>query len=195
MIPHPESVRLAKRMQLLLGKAIPWSGEAYRSASPQYANKDDFLTGLGSQKNGGRWNPLNSFATVYLALELETALAETANHFRYYRFPISQALPRVFVGVKLHVQKLIDLTNGTVRQSLRVSRRRMLQEDWRTHQDAGQEAITQTIGRTAWENGAEGLLVPSSAKPGGRNLVYFPDNLLPDSTVALINADKLPPRP
>jgi RES domain-containing protein len=173
--------------------AGPWAGILYRSASPRYANRDDLLTGIGSKTIGARWNPPNSFRTVYASLEVETALAESLAHFRHYGLPISRALPRVLVALAAKVRRTLDLTDGGVRRALGLSERRLLTEPWREQSRRGREAVTQSLGRLAYHAGLEGLLVPSAARPSGRNLILFPANSGgPGSWLRILTRDELP---
>ena len=55
-------------------------------------------------------------------------------------------------------------------------------------------AVTQAIGRLAFDLGWEALLVPSAARKTGINLILFPDNLARTSIVQIINAGDLPSR-
>ncbi len=119
-------------------------------------------------------------------------MAEALQTFRYYGWEISGAMPRVFVSVRCSFQALLDLTDGSIRQRLGVSLQRMIHEDWRQTNVAGRQAITQRIGRCAFEAGLEGILVPSAVDATGKNIVWFPSNLLPASEVAVQNADQLP---
>lgn len=194
MKTHPDSAKLASGLKRALRHTRPWSGVAYRASSVEYANRDDLLTGLGAKRAGGRWNPSASFAAVYASLAPETALAEYLAHHRYYGFPDSDAMPYVMVGVEAVLQKVLDLTDGAVRRALGVSEARMLDGGWRTV--VLHESLTQAVGRLAFEAGLEAILVPSSAAPGGANLVVFPGNVWPpDSFVRAVNRDKLPPPP
>jgi RES domain-containing protein len=179
MRPHPEFARLA----LALPRAAPraWSGVAYRSTSPAYASARDLLSGEGVRRHGGRWNPPGAFAAVYASLSPETALAEALAHFRHYRIPVANAMPRVLVALEVDVAALADLTGGPAGRILRVSRRRMRRDPWRRAQARGRESLTQAIGRAAFEAGLEGLLVPSAADRAGKNLVVFPARLHPES--------------
>jgi hypothetical protein len=63
MTTHPESERLARALARCGPLAEKWAGFVYRSASPEYANRDDLITGAGARKTGGRWNPRESFHT------------------------------------------------------------------------------------------------------------------------------------
>jgi hypothetical protein len=67
----------------------------FPSASVRYANRDDFLTGVGAKAAGERWNPPASFATVYTSLTPETATVEALEHYRHFHLPVEKALPRV----------------------------------------------------------------------------------------------------
>jgi RES domain-containing protein len=196
MAQHPDSGRLARAMTKCIGLAVPWSGTLYRSASPRYANKDDITTGAGSKVTGARWNPPESFRAVYASVEVETALDEVLAHFRHYKLSVAKAMPRVIVSLEATLQRVLDLTDGSVRRVLGVSERRLLDEPWREMQKKGREAITQAIGRLAYDSGLEALLVPSAARRGGQNLVIFPANLdPPGGWLKIINRDELPPRP
>jgi hypothetical protein len=72
----------------------------------------------------------------------------------------------------------------------------MLAEPWRQRQKEGREALTQAIGRLAYEANLEGILVPSAACATGSNLVLFPANFdPPKSWLRIINKEDLPRPP
>jgi RES domain-containing protein len=192
-VRHWDSHKLARGMAKC--QPVAWVGTLYRTCSPRYANKDDLLTGAGSKSAGGRWNPPNSFRTVYTSLDPHTAIDEALAHFIYYRLPTAQAMPRILVSLKARVRRVLDLTDGVRRRLLGVSEKRLLREPWREEQEKGREALTQAIGRLAFDSDWEGLLVPSAVHTGGRNLIVFPANLnAPKSWVAIINKSDLPRR-
>ena len=193
-MPHPDSERLSRALKRFGARAVSWSGVVYRSVPPQYANKDDLLTGFGSKTAGARWNPPKSFSTVYASLDPHTALDEVLAHFRYYSIPIESAMPRVTVSVRVQLDRVLDLTDRTTRSVLSVSKRRMLDEPWREEQKEGREAFTQALGRLCHELGWEGLLVPSAARREGVNLVVFTPNLSRKSSLEIINVGDLPSR-
>ena len=193
MKKHPESDRLAKALAKCLPHASPWKGEFFRSASPRYANKDDLITGTGSKMAGARWNPPGAFRTVYGSLDVETAVAEALAHFRHFGLPVSKAMPRVIVALEGKLQRVLDLTDAPTRRVLGVSTRRLLDEPWREEQKKKREALTQVIGRLAFEANLEALLVASAARRGGVNLILFPANLdTPKSWLRILNKDELP---
>jgi RES domain-containing protein len=179
--PHPEFESISHRISQLKPLATSWEGTVFRSVRPKYWASEDFLTGKGSGQHGGRWNPPSSFPCVYLSESLDTALKEVKGWADYYRLPAESALPRVFSAVEAHLSELLDLSDGTIRQRLQVSLERMLGEDWREINDRGKDALTQAIGRAALQAGFEGLLVASAQDRNGRNLVVFPEKLLPRS--------------
>jgi RES domain-containing protein len=139
-----------------------------------------------------RWNPPGSFPIIYASLDPSTALDEVLAHFRHFRIPIESAMPRVTVSVRVRLQKVLDLTDGAIRSAIRVSERRMIGEPWREKQQAGEEALTQALGRLAHELDWEGLLAPSAASRGGVNLIVFPGNLRKTSGLEIVNVDQLP---
>ncbi len=192
MQKHPDSDSLSPRLARCPHQS--WSGVAYRSASPRYANRDDFLTGLGAKGGGARWNAPGTFATLYTSLEPETAVLEGLAHHRYFRLPLEDALPRILAAASVELRRVLDLTSTSVRRSLGVSQRMLLDEDWRAANRQGHETLTQAVGRLAWEGEWEGLLVPSAAVSGGVNLIVFPGNLTPpESYVLILNRNNLPP--
>jgi RES domain-containing protein len=196
MAQHPDSDRLARALVRCSEHLRAWGGEVFRAASPKYANKDDVLTGAGSKTARGRWNPPDSFRTIYTSLDVETAVAEALAHFRYYGFPVSAAMPRVLVSFEAKLQRVLDLTDGGIRRLLGVSERRVLAEPWREEQKRGREALTQAIGRLAYCADIEALLIASAGRRGGVNLIPFPANLDPPrSWLRVINKGELPGPP
>jgi RES domain-containing protein len=195
MKKHRESDRLQKAFAKCLAHLSQWKGELFRSASPRYANKGDIITGVGSKIAGARWNPPGAFHTVYGSLDVEAAVAEALAHFRHFALPVSKAMPRVIVALEAKLQRVLDITKGATRRVLGVSTERMLEEPWREEQKKGREALTQAIGRLAFEASFEELLVPSAARRGGVNLIIFPANLdSPISWLRILNKDELPRR-
>lgn len=118
-------------------------------------------------------------------------MAEALSHFKYYRLNIADAMPRVFIAARVNLRGVLDLTDGIVRQRLRISLQRMMEEDWRKLQHAGEQAVTQMIGQAAFEAGMEGLLAPSFADPGGTNMICFPANLTRSSRLTILNPVRL----
>ena len=116
----PTLDQLKHRMTPMLPTANGFAETVYRSVSPKYATESDLLTGAGSKRQGGRWNP-RGVAVVYNSLTPETAMAETLAHYRYFKIPIEDAMPRTFVAVVMKLKAILDLRQGPVRQRLQVS--------------------------------------------------------------------------
>ena len=183
---------LKARFTRSLPAAGAFTGTVYRSSTPKYATETDLLTGEGSRRSGGRWNPIG-LAVVYVSLTPETALAETLAHNRYYSIPVQDAMPRTFVAISAKLQAVLDLRVGTTRQRLQVSLERILTVDWRKEVSAGREPITQALGRAASDVGLEGLIVPSAADPNGHNLLVFLKNLRAGSHSRVLAPERLTP--
>jgi RES domain-containing protein len=183
--PHLEFDRLLRGMLRCASLAGPWRGVAYRAVAPRYADSGDLLSGRGSQLHGGRWNAPGTFSAIYGSLTPETAMAEVFSSFRAFNIPIYRALPRTFLALDVQLQRVLDLTKGLVRRHLGVSRRRMVEEEWRRLQNRGREALTQAIGRAAHDAGLEALRVPCAAVADGSNLVIFSAKLAAASRLAL----------
>ena len=103
-------------------------------------------------------------------------------------------MPKLVNGVEVHLHRVLDLTAGPVRRRLVLSWDRLIGERWWEQQANDEEALTQAVGRAAWEAGLEGLLAPSAARAGGVNLVYFPERKLPQSSLTIIHPEELPAR-
>lgn len=191
-MPLSEIERLRRAMRRCRPMAGPWSGVLFRSVSPEYANSRDLVSGLGARRNGARWNPPGQFAAVYGSLNAETALREALAQYRRFGIPEASVMPRLLVALEANLAIVLDLTNGRIRSVLSLSRRRMRNEDWLARQAAGLEAVTQTAGRAAFEEGLEGLVIPSAPLPRGVNVVIFPANLRAGSHLAVLPRDTRP---
>ncbi len=188
--PYEQWVKRLRDTPGILGS---FSGIVYRQCAPQYATGRDLLTGAGSSKHGGRWNP-RAFKAVYASLSPETALAEALHPFRHYGFPEWQAMPRTLVAAQVGFTRTLDLTDPLVLTKLSIPRDLVFQElqrYWRTLQAPGGEGWTQQIGRAAFSSGVQALLVPSAAISAGKNVVWFPDNLDAASQAVLLRPEDL----
>jgi RES domain-containing protein len=181
---------LETRIANVCTAAIRFHQEVYRSAAPRYATARDLLTGEGAGRFGGRWNPAG-VAAVYGSLTPQCALEETLAHARYYGLPINTSMPRTFVAIETQLSHVLDLTDGSLRRSLRVSERKLLDCDWRAEAAAGRIPITQQVGGLAASAGLEAILVRSAADHSGFNLVVFPENLRSTSRIEVVSPDKL----
>ena len=187
---EPSYDQIKTRMARLLPLGGKFSGVMYRASTPKYAKEADLLSGEGSRRHGGRWNPVG-VKVIYASLTPETAMAETLAHNRYYQIPVQDAMPRMFVAMEAQLQRILDLGQGVVRSRLRVSLERILNVDWRKEAQAGRIPVTWMIGQAAFVLGLEGMVVPSTVDPEGRNILVFPENLWEGSKIRLLYPDRL----
>lgn len=184
--PNEEFDRIEAAVRACAPEAAPWAGTVYRSSTPRYAGVHEMVTGIGSARLGGRWNPRASFPTVYASLEPETAMSESMATFRYYGLPPQSALPRLFRAIRVSLALVLDLRQAPLSNPLPFWVRLGLREDWRALQERGRESTSQAVGRAAWLAGLEGLIVPSHACKG-HNAVLFPGNLQPGSRIEALD--------
>lgn len=150
------------------------------------------LDGKGSLKTGGRWSAAGTFRAVNLSTSQETAIKESSASFTYYNFAPSDVRPKVLVGVRPRLAKVLDLVDPRGLRILPwIGLEGLLAEDWRNVNDAGHEALSQALSRASHASGAEGLLAPSARVAGGINVVYFPDSLAASSKVEILGEEEL----
>jgi len=152
-----------------LGTVI-WSGTTYRHASAAF----DGLSGRGAVVHGGRWNPPDSFETLYLATPVVTCMAELE------RLAAAQSLdpvdllnarrPRMLHTITVHEAAVLDLRSDAALASVGLERADITDDDW---------SGCQAIGHAAHFLGLGGVLAPS-ATGGGLVLAAFESRLDPD---------------
>jgi RES domain-containing protein len=142
------------------------------------------LSGAGARSQGGRWNPPQSFATLYLADRKATVEAEFRRMARRQGLDPSQFLPRRIYGIEVELQAVVDLTRATSRPDV-LSDLELSSDDL---------TITQAVGEAAQYLGREAILAPSAAGEGNV-LAVFIDRLLPGSRVDGIDFEVWPEMP
>jgi RES domain-containing protein len=95
--------RLVERIDPL--PRSPFADHGYRHLGPGYQPTD----GEGARINGGRWNPRGSFPVVYLALSVETAIAEFYRLAERQGMPPENLLPRHLYRVTVELTRVLDL--------------------------------------------------------------------------------------
>lgn len=171
---------------------VKWKGIAFRATPLPHAHAVTLLDGRGSLQAGGRWSVAGTFRAVNLSTSQETAVKESSASFTYYNFAPSDVRPKVLVGVRLRLTRVLDLVDPRGPRTLPwIGLEELLAEDWRKVNDAGHEALSQALGRAAYACGAEGLLAPSARVAGGINVVYFPDSLAASSAAEILGEDEL----
>jgi RES domain-containing protein len=146
-----------------------FAGQAFR----HIAEDRHPLSGTGARTHGGRWNPPESFSTLYLALERETTVRE------FYRLAKRQGrapqdfLPRRMYTYDVSLAAVLDLRHASIRASLQLSEHDLTADD---------ATKCQQIGESAHYLGLEGILAPSATGEGTVLAVFF-DSLHADSQV------------
>jgi RES domain-containing protein len=130
------------------------------------------LSGAGARSQGGRWNPPQSFATLYLADRQATVEAEFRRMATRQGLHPSQFLPRRIYRLDVELQAVVDLTKP---ESLP-------QELADIDLSSDDLTATQAVGEAAQYLGREAILAPSAAGEGSV-LAVFIDRLLPQSRV------------
>jgi RES domain-containing protein len=184
--PHPDFDEIKETVATLSKRGKSFSAVCYRCTEPQFA--DQIVSGLGSQLYGARWTPKNSFPTVYLCESVEAALREYLARGRRMKLPDHKSLPMVTAWVKVKPGNLLDITDAEIEAAISP----LLKKDkihWRAIQDR-REAVPQAVGRAAKEICFSGLIAPSQALPGGKNIVIFRQKL---TSADLLSAPVLRP--
>jgi len=132
---------------------------------------------------------------VYLSQTLDGAIAEALGVPNLYGFDPSRRLPLTMVAIDAHLDVVIDFTDAALRKTLELTLSALTSVDWRNENAAGREAITQSLGRAAFEVGAQGIIVPSAVRRSIINLNVFPANLSGASHLSIQRARQLPRPP
>jgi RES domain-containing protein len=190
---HPDAAKLAERLKALgTGHDAPFDGELFRFINPTYSKSADVIDGAGALHANGRWNLKGAARLSCTALAPQTALAEALAHVQYFRLPLSKALPRVLVALRLKAKRVLDLRHGNVRKALRLSEDTIRKLDWRAANQHGDEAVTQAWGSAFAAAGFEAVIVPSAADAPGANVLVFPENLQAGSRFEVVSEVKWP---
>lgn len=188
---HPRYKEFKLWFASRLGDARRLRRDCFRVAGPRHTTATEIVQGVGAYKAGGRWNPVGVMDVVYLSTDPITATAEAVEHFRYYRLPQSQAMPKVIVTVAVDAPAVLDLTDPAVRATMPVRMSDLLVEDWRATMNAGREAMSQAFGRAAFAAKLNGLIVPSKPHRGGVNVLIFPQRLGKAAVLRVVDPDLL----
>lgn len=169
---------------------VPWEGDCWRYQDVEFPSAKQILSGEGALRNGGRLNGIGAFRVVYGSAAEKTALDESAA--RAQRYGLTVRKPRILVCVEMKLQKVLDLRQVPLLEALGVTLAELGAEDWETLQNNGIESMGQSLGRAAFDTGAEAVVIPSFAHPEGINVAWFPQNRLRGSVVNIVEGEKLP---
>jgi RES domain-containing protein len=151
------------RAKLATAPRIALSTTALRHLSPKY----DPRSGEGARLNGGRFNPPDSFPTLYLCETRPCAVAELTRLGARQVVGVDGLLPRVLFRYDLELDQVLDLTDPQVREHIGVSPADLSGEDW---------SLCQTIGTDAHAAGDQAIRT-YSATDVDTVLVVFPELL------------------
>lgn len=153
-MPDPDVVDRVGQLPLRSLEAV-----AYRHVS---AGRPP-LSGEGARIQGGRWNPPESFPTLYVGMSEAIVAAEFRRlAARSGRSP-ADFLPRELFEIRVQLQLVLDLTDAGCVLALGVEAGDLTSDDLRT---------SQAIGDAAHYLGAEAVLAPSAAGAGVTLAVY-----------------------
>ena len=153
----------------------PYSDEAFRHLAEQYSP----LSGAGARSQGGRWNPPESFSTLYMALERETAVAEFMRMVERVGREPSDFLPRRLYRYRVELNELLDLRSDEARAMLGLGDEILRGAD---------PTRCQEIGEAAHLLGFEGVLAPSATGSGSVLAVFF-ERMSPSSSVEVVDSE------
>lgn len=151
-----------------------YSGSAFRHQAVEWRYSQP---GAGARTAGGRWNPPQSFATLYLALSVETAEAELRRLASRAGRRLTDFMPRHLLEFDARLEALLDLTRPGALEAVGLS-----SEEYGT-EDA---ARCQEVGEVAHHLGREGIKAPS-ATGTGTVLAIFVERLQPPSSLELVS--------
>lgn len=154
---------------------IAYTGEVFRHV----ASGRHPLSGAGARSVGGRWNPPQSFATLYLAESNATVEAEFRRMAERQDLALEQFLPRRIYRIDVELQAVVDITQPA-------SLAPALAKLDLSSEDLG---ATQAVGEAAQYLGREAILAPS-ATGTGLVLAVFIDRLLPESRVEAVDFEE-----
>lgn len=174
-------------MARLAASPEAYSGYCYRCVKPQYSSRLNAFSGEGSRKASGRFHVKGQFILLYTGTTLEAAQWEYFNTARSIGIDTAHLLPVTAIGAEIVLSKVLNLSRADVRSTLKITLKQLQETNWSLSPD---EALTQLVGRLAFEAGFEAMRVPSLG--GGQNLNVFRQNLLPGSSLQIVNEAELP---
>jgi RES domain-containing protein len=152
----------------------PFSGRAFRHQAVEWQYSQP---GAGARTVGGRWNPPNSFATLYLASSTDAAAAELKRLADRAGLAVSDFMPRHLLEFEVKLDALLDLTDRDAVKAVGLEE---------AHLHADDAALCQEVGEAAHHLGREGVLAPS-ATGEGVVIAIFVERLLPASRFEVVS--------
>jgi RES domain-containing protein len=147
----------------------PFRGVVFRHIAPNR----QCTSGEGARQAGGRWNPPDSFPTLYTGLSEATVIEEFYRLGQRSNLPPESFLPRTLCRIYVELTAVLDLRSPDNLTAVGLSQQ---------HLTSYSMGDCQGIGEAAHKLGLEGILAPS-ATAAGDTLVIFELNLNNDSIV------------
>lgn len=142
----------------------------YRLMSGRYQP----VSGEGARAMGGRWNPPESFPTLYLGSSVDTAVAEVQRGFAAQGRRLEEAVGLVIYEVDVQLSAVLDLREPAALDAVGLVPGDIAAPDRRR---------CQAVGDAAHFIGLEGVWAPSAAGPG-EVVAIFTDKQRPGSVIA-----------
>jgi RES domain-containing protein len=192
LMPHGNFAHFYGVLSIIPGLFTPWKGDVLRQAPPRWLSRPYRFTGAGSVLVGGRWSVKNLTPTIYSSTDPDTLNAEVYYKGRRYGWTQADFKAQLKIGMHWELQAVVDLTDAGTLRLLKVKKSDLLGCDWVGEQGAGREALTQALARAAFENLAEGLVVPSARHSGGINVVYYPSHKRDGTMIQTLDESSIP---
>ena len=125
----------------------------YRNQAPGF----DPRSGEGARRFGGRFNPPNSFAVLYLCSTRACAASEFHRQAQRQSIDIERLLPRELWVVDIRLRRVLDLTSPKSLESLDIAGEDLTRDD---------HGFTQDIGKWAHEYRFQTIRTPSATGTG-----------------------------
>lgn len=174
----PRSNQLALAVDSLPGKHIDGVWFRHQASNWRYSSP-----GAGARSHGGRWNPAQSFPTLYLAEDDGVAFAELQRLAKKNGISPSDMLPRDLLSYEVDLEDVIDLRSEEAQETVGLGR---------IGDELAPVTLCQEIGAVANHLGREGVLAPS-ATGSGLTLAVFIERLGPSSRCQLADTQTWDP--
>ena len=120
---------------------------------------------MGAYLNGGRWNPPDLVATIYLAEPLDACIAEFHRLAQGQAQGPSSLLPRVLHTIDVEELQVLDLSTQEAREEVGLTLADIADDD---------RAKCQAVGEAAHFLGVQGIRAPSATGTGFVIAVFEP---------------------
>lgn len=145
------------------------------------------LFSRGPLARGARYTPIGGPASLYMAEDVATTLAEvsgiSATILSLHPALAPPTPPIVLITARVSLESVLDVTIEGVRAALGTSLTELL-ATWRMRQNRGQVVPTQQLGQAVFESGRfQAIRYPSHKSPGKACLVMFPDRITDPSFI------------